>query len=151
LIFTEKPVSSTSGKKKKPTWDNYLTDPDRFKLTKEEIIMKKQALISKHNIFSMFGDQDGLSTPSTRGRSASVTSTSSKKRDVSSDRMIKDKKKNIIKVSEAYSNLSALDYIATPAPNHSMKPVSAATTACDEVSPSGKLPVQFDLSHRIEF
>ena len=32
-------------------WNSYLTDDDRFKLSKEEIIKKKNLYVSRHNIF----------------------------------------------------------------------------------------------------
>lgn len=38
--------------KAKPAWSDYLTEDNRFALTKEEVLKRKQALLSKNNVFN---------------------------------------------------------------------------------------------------
>jgi hypothetical protein len=43
--------NKTIKKKSQPEWNDYLTDENRFKLSKEEMLKKKRMYVSKHNIF----------------------------------------------------------------------------------------------------
>lgn len=56
------PNKTSTKPKSKQEWNTYLTDHDRFKITKDEQVRRKQLLISKHNILQDF-DQP-LDTPS---------------------------------------------------------------------------------------
>lgn len=61
--------SPTSLKPKTPKkeWNSYLTDDDRFKVTKQELLRRKQLMISKHNILHDVIEDDqmtGTMTPS---------------------------------------------------------------------------------------
>jgi hypothetical protein len=60
--------------KPKPAWSSYLTDDNRFALTKEEILRKKQLLISKHNILND-GSKGSTRTPPSSKAVASGTKT----------------------------------------------------------------------------
>lgn len=48
----KKPLPATRRVKAKPAWSDYLTEDNRFALTKEEILKRKQALLSKNNVFN---------------------------------------------------------------------------------------------------
>jgi hypothetical protein len=49
---SKKPLPTTRRVKAKPAWSDYLTVDNRFALTKEEVLKRKQALLSKNNVFN---------------------------------------------------------------------------------------------------
>jgi hypothetical protein len=57
--------------KPKPEWSDYLTEDNRFALTKEEILKKKQLLVSRHNILN---GTSKISTPSPKATTKNKTS-----------------------------------------------------------------------------
>lgn len=64
--FKPTPTKSTSTLRSthqsKEEWNTYLTDDDKFRLTNEEILRRKQQLISKHNI--LLNPSSIVTTPS---------------------------------------------------------------------------------------
>ena len=48
----KKPVAQPRRVKAKPAWSDYLTADNKFALSSEEILRRKQALLSRHNVFN---------------------------------------------------------------------------------------------------
>lgn len=42
----------SQSKKSQPQWNDYLTDPNQFKISKSELIRRKKSFVSKHNILA---------------------------------------------------------------------------------------------------
>jgi hypothetical protein len=49
--FNESPAKLNTPSKK-PQWNDYLTDPNQFKISKSELIRRKKSFVSKHNILA---------------------------------------------------------------------------------------------------
>ena len=49
------PQESMEYRSRRPSWNSYLTDDDKFKLSKQELLQKKKLLVSKHNILTNSG------------------------------------------------------------------------------------------------
>lgn len=59
--------------KKKPEWSPYLTEDNKFALSKDELLRRKLSLISRHNLFNgelacVDTDADYPTTPPTKGK-----------------------------------------------------------------------------------
>ena len=48
----KKPVTQPKRVKGKPAWSDYLTADNKFALSSEEILRRKQTLLSRHNVFN---------------------------------------------------------------------------------------------------
>lgn len=51
-------VNASPSKSRRPEWNNYLTENDRFKVTPDEIRKKKKMMISKHNVIATLFHSD---------------------------------------------------------------------------------------------
>lgn len=65
---SKKPLPTTRRVKAKPAWSDYLTEDNRFALTKEEVLKRKQALLSKNNVFNGNAKTSGSQSYSYNGR-----------------------------------------------------------------------------------
>jgi hypothetical protein len=72
-------MSSPAGKKQtplprrmkaKPAWSDYLTEDNKFALTKEEILRRKQTMLSKNSIFNGTSRSPTSNLQSTSGKMA---------------------------------------------------------------------------------
>lgn len=80
-------VNKQQKPKPRPNWnENYNNDPSLFKLSKEEVLLRKQRLISKNNVFSL--NSTTISRKTTRkSQSKSILNSSGKEKSSTSRQM----------------------------------------------------------------
>ena len=91
-------ISSPAGKKQatlprrmkaKPAWSDYLTEDNKFALTKEEMLRRKQTMLSKNSIFNG-NSKSPTSYLQSSSRKTADTAKNRSNHDVSSKKMNND-------------------------------------------------------------